>query len=212
MHSSATARRWLRTLGLGKFDMPKRTPDRTLIVGLAWFDRKQWQRLIELIHVLIAIAVGLGATIVMDLCAIFLKRAFDIPSPNYCFVGRWLRYMPEGIFRHSSIAAAPQKPAECTVGWIAHYAIGVIFALALVLLASPQWLQEPTVLPAVILGLATVAIPFFVMQPSFGLGIAASKTPNPTQARLRSLMNHAVFGLGLYISALASSLVFKAYA
>ena len=167
---------------------------------------------IELIYVLIAIGVGFGATLVMDLWGIFLKHTFNIPSPNYCFVGRWLRYMPEGVFRHSSIAAAPQKPAECAVGWIAHYAIGVIFALALVLLASPQWLQEPTVLPAMILGLATVAIPFFVMQPSFGLGIAASKTPNPAQARLRSLMNHAVFGLGLYISALALSLVFKASA
>src|SRR6266446_2926174 len=97
----------------------------------------------------------------MDLWGIFLKHTFNIPSPNYCFVGRWLRYMPEGVFRHSSIAAAPQKPAECAVGWIAHYAIGVIFALALVLLASPQWLQEPTVLPAMILGVATVAIPFF---------------------------------------------------
>lgn len=120
--------------------------------------------------------------------------------------------MPEGIFRHSSIAAAPEKPAECNVGWIAHYAIGVIFALSLVLLASPRWLQEPTFLPAMILGLATVALPFFVMQPSFGLGIAASKTPNPIQARLRSLMNHAVFGFGLYISALAISFMFKAYA
>jgi len=90
--------------------------------------------------------------------------------------------------------------------------MGAIFALALVLLASPQWLQEPTVLPAMILGLATVAIPFFVIQPSFGLGIAASKTLNPAQARLRSLINHSVFGLGLYISALALSLVFKAYA
>ena len=156
--------------------------------------------------------MGLGATLVMDLWSIFLKHSFNIPLPNYCFVGRWLRYMPEGVFRHSSIAAAPKKPAECTVGWIAHYAIGVIFALALVLLASPQWLQAPTVLPAMILGLATVAIPFLVMQPSFGLGIAGSKTPNPTQARLRSLMNHAVFGLGLYLSALALSLVFKAYA
>jgi len=167
---------------------------------------------IELIYVLIAIAVGFGATLVMDLWAAFLKRAFNIPSPNYCFVGRWLRYMPEGIFRHSSIAAAPQKPAECTVGWIAHYAIGVIFALSLVLLASPRWLQEPTLLPAMTLGLATVALPFFVMQPSFGLGIAASKTANPTQARLRSLMNHAAFGLGLYFSALAIGFVFEAYA
>jgi hypothetical protein len=167
---------------------------------------------IELIQVLIAIAVGLGATLVMDLWSIFLKRAFNIPSPNYCFVGRWLRYVPEGILRHSSIAAAPQKPAECAVGWIAHYAIGVIFALLLVLLAPTRWLQEPTLLPAMILGITTVALPFFVMQPSFGLGIASSKTPNPTQAKLRSLMNHAVFGLGLYISALAISFAFKAYA
>jgi DUF2938 family protein len=165
----------------------------------------------ELVYVLIAVAVGLGATLVMDLWGIFLKHTFNIPSSNYCLVGRWLRYMPEGIFRHSSIAATPQKPAECAVGWIAHYAIGVMFALALVLLASPQWLRAPTVLPAMILGLATVAFPFFVMQPSLGQGIAASKTPNPTQARLRSLMNHSVFGLGLYISALALSWMFKAY-
>src|SRR5437879_12512758 len=114
---------------------------------------------IELIHVLIAIAVGLGATIVMDLCAIFLKRAFDIPSPNYCFVGRWLRYMPERIFRHSSIAAAPQKPAECTVGWVAPYAIGVIIALTLVLFASPQWLLESTVRRSVLLTLAPASLP-----------------------------------------------------
>ncbi|MGA8613308.1 MAG: DUF2938 domain-containing protein [Xanthobacteraceae bacterium] len=165
---------------------------------------------LELIDVLTAIAVGLGATLLMDLWSIFLKRAFNIPFPNYCFVGRWLRYMPEGIFRHSSIASAPQKPAECSVGWIGHYVIGVVFALALVLLASPQWLREPTLLPAMILGLATVAIPFLVMQPSFGLGIASSKTPDPTQSRIRSLMNHAAFGLGLYISALAISVVFKA--
>lgn len=163
----------------------------------------------QVIHVLTAIAVGLGATLVMDLWAIFLKRAFDIPSPNYCFVGRWLRYMPEGVFRHGSISAAPPKPAECAVGWFAHYAIGVVFALSLVLLASPRWLQQPTLLPAMILGLAAVAIPFLVMQPSFGLGFASSKTPNPAQARLRSLINHAVFGVGLYISALAIGVVFK---
>jgi hypothetical protein len=27
--------------------MPKHTPDRTVVVGLAWFDRKQWRRLTE---------------------------------------------------------------------------------------------------------------------------------------------------------------------
>jgi hypothetical protein len=156
----------------------------------------------DLLH---GIAVGVGATIITDAWAFGLTRTFNVPAPNYCFVGRWLRHMPRGVFRHRSIAAAPQQPAECRVGWLAHYAIGVLFALILVLVASPQWLQAPTIGPAMLVGLATVAFPYLVMQPSFGLGIAASRTPNPTQARLRSLMTHAVFGLGLYLSAFALS-------
>jgi hypothetical protein len=45
------------------------------------------------------------------------------------------------------------------------------------------------------------------MHPSFGMGVAASKTANPAQARLRSVMNHAIFGLGLYVSAVALSVL-----
>ena len=50
-------------------------------------------------------------------------------------------------------AAAPPKPAECLVGWLAHYATGVLYALALVLFASDRWLREPTLLPAMTLGI-----------------------------------------------------------
>jgi hypothetical protein len=146
-----------------------------------------------------AILIGLGATLTTDLWALFLKRAFKIAAPNYCLVGRWLRYMPEGIFRHSNIASAPQKSAECTVGWIAHYMIGITFAIAFLALANNNWLQHPTLIPAMIFGVGTVLLPFFIMQPAFGLGFAASKTPNPIQARLRSLMNHTSFGIGLYL-------------
>src|SRR5258706_8489459 len=97
-----------------------------------------------------AVTVGLGATVVMDLWSLFLKHAFKIPSPNYCLVGRWLRHMTDGSFTHRSITAAARKPAECATGWIAHYTIGVLFALALVGLATPEWLQSPTLLPALI--------------------------------------------------------------
>lgn len=159
-----------------------------------------------------AVAVGLGATLVMDLWAVSLKRVFNIPSSSYCLVGRWLRHMADGAFKHPSISAAAEKPAECAIGWIAHYAIGVLFALALVAWVTPQWLRSPTFMPALIFGLATVAFPFFVMHPSFGLGLAASKAPNPTQARLRSLMNHAVFGVGLYVSALFVGSMLEAHA
>jgi hypothetical protein len=156
-----------------------------------------------------AIAIGIGATLVMDLWNLFLKRAFSIPSLNYCLLGRWLGHMPEGTFRHSSITAAPQKPYECTVGRIAHYTIGVALALVFVLLTSGDWLARPTLLPALLYGLGTVVFPFFIMQPAFGLGVAASRTPKPTQARLKSLATHTVFGVGLYLWALGVSYLLR---
>ncbi len=148
-----------------------------------------------------AILIGLGATLTFDLWGLFLKRAFKIAPANICLVGRWLGYMPEGTFTHASINATPPKRAECTIGWIAHYLIGVSFAGAFVIIAGTDWLLHPRLIPAVVFGVVTVLAPFFIMQPAFGFGVAASKTPNPAQARVRSLMNHAAFGVGLYVFA-----------
>jgi hypothetical protein len=159
-----------------------------------------------------AIAIGIGATLAMDLWNLSLKRTFSIPSLNYCLLGRWVRHMAGGTLRHVSIAAAPQKPLECTVGWIAHYTIGVVFALVFVVFTSRDWLARPTVLPALLYGIATVVFPFFILQPSLGLGIASSRTPNPTQARLKSLVTHIVFGVGLYVCALGMSYVRRVHA
>lgn len=160
---------------------------------------------LEAADVFSAIVVGIGATVVMDLWNLFLKHTFGILSLNYCFLGRWLSHMPEGAFRHASIAAAPEKTLECTIGWAAHYTIGTVLAVAFVAMASGEWLARPTLLPALMYGIGTVVFPFFLMQPSLGLGIAASRTPNPAQARLKSFATHAVFGLGLYLCALAVS-------
>ena len=155
-----------------------------------------------------AILVGLGATLVIDLWALLLRRGLNIPSLNYCLLGRWLLHMPGGTFGHESIAAATQKRHECTIGWVAHYLIGASFALVFVLLVSGTWLERPTLLPAMVFGIVTTLVPLLIMQPSFGLGIAASKTPNPNQARLKSLMTHTVYGVGLYAWALLLSHVF----
>ncbi|MDH4036028.1 MAG: DUF2938 domain-containing protein [Candidatus Krumholzibacteria bacterium] len=163
-------------------------------------------------HIAGAIAVGIGATMVMDLWNLFLKRAFGIASLNYCLLGRWLRHMPGGTFRHKKITAAPQKSFECATGWMAHYTIGVTFALVLVVATSGDWLLQPTLLPALLYGIATVVFPFFIMQPSLGLGIASSRTPKPAQARLKSLATHTVFGLGLYVCARGVSYLLRARA
>ena len=130
-----------------------------------------------------------------------MKLAFKVRPSDICLVGRWLLHMPGGVFRHASIGAASHKSHECVSGWLAHYAIGVTFALGYVTLAGENWLTQPTLLPALGFGIATVLAPMLIMQPAMGLGFAASRAPNPLTARLRSLLNHAAFGVGLFLTA-----------
>lgn len=151
---------------------------------------------------LLASFVGTAATAGMDLWNLFLRRAFGVRSLDYCLLGRWVRHIPEGTVRHASIAKASPRTGECVVGWLAHYAIGVSLAVAFVALVSSAWLVRPTLLPALTWGVVTVVFPWFVLQPSLGLGAASSKVANPTAARLKSLTTHTVFGVGLWASAI----------
>src|SRR5690606_15696427 len=142
-----------------------------------------------------------GATVLMDVWTGLRKRMFHAPSLDYALVGRWIGHMAHGRFRHESIAAARPVRHERELGWLAHYATGVLFAAVLVAARGADWVDEPTLAPALLTGLVSVAAPFLVMQPAFGLGVAASRTPRPSAARWRSLVTHAVFGLGLFLAA-----------
>ncbi|AOI73098.1 DUF2938 domain-containing protein [Burkholderia ubonensis] len=157
-----------------------------------------------LLHLLL---IGAGGTLVMDLWALFRLRAFGTPSLDCALVGRWLGHMAEGRFRHASIVAAAPVRHERPLGWLAHYAIGIAFAGLPVAIAGTQWISAPTLLPALVAGIGSVAAPFFVMQPAFGFGIAAARTPQPRVARRRSLVTHLSYGLGLYVAAQALTLM-----
>ena len=116
-------------------------------------------------------------------------------------VGRWAGHLGRGKLAHSSIGKAQPIAGERPLGWLIHYAVGIAFAGLLVGVAGAAWLHDPTWLPALAVGTATVVFPYFVMQPAMGAGIAASRTPAPWKNRLRSLLTHAIFGIGLYLSA-----------
>jgi hypothetical protein len=158
-------------------------------------------------YFLSAVTIGVGATAVMDLWAVARKRLRGVAPADYGLVGRWLGHMLEGRFRHRSISAASPVPGERLIGWTAHYLIGIAFAFVLLASWGADWAHHPTIGPALIVGLGSVAAPFLLMQPGMGAGIAASRTPNPSAARLRSLTTHAVFGLGLYVAAWLVSLL-----
>ncbi|MDC9596040.1 DUF2938 domain-containing protein [Xenorhabdus anantnagensis] len=153
-----------------------------------------------------SILIGAGATVLMDLWALFMKRSFGIPSLNYTMVGRWLGHIPKGRFCHKSIAQAEPVKSEIWIGWFVHYLIGIIFAGFLLFIWGLSWAKNPTFIPALFMGIVTVVAPFFIMQPGMGMGVVASKTPAPNTIRLRSLMAHASYGVALYLSALCLTL------
>ena len=151
-----------------------------------------------------SIFIGAGATIVLDIWSLTL-RLFGVGMTNWGLVGRWIGHMPQGRFVHDSIGNAPPIAGEHAIGWIAHYAIGILYAAALLAITGLEWAHAPTIWPALIFGWVTIVAPFFIMQPGMGLGVAASKAPKPNVARFRAVLSHTVFGLGMYATALLAA-------
>lgn len=144
--------------------------------------------------------VGIGATAVMDVWLLLLGR-LGVPTTSFGMVGRWVGHVARGRVVHTAIAKAAPIRFELGLGWLTHYMIGIAYAALLVAVQGAAWLDRPAFLPALAIGVATVAAPWFVMQPAMGAGVLASKTPAPLKSCLRSLANHAVFGAGLYLAA-----------
>lgn len=144
--------------------------------------------------------VGCGATLIMDIWLMLLKQA-GIQTLNFAFIGRWVGHLLRGKLTHASIAKAPQIPGELSLGWLTHYAVGIAFAALLAGIFGMASITNPSLAPALLIGVSTVLIPLLVMQPAMGLGFAAAKTPAPLKSCIRSLVNHSVFGLGLFLSA-----------
>lgn len=150
-----------------------------------------------------AALIGIGGTVVLDLWALFMARILKMPATNWPMVGRWIGNMPRGQFAQESMAKARPVTGEAVIGWSAHYVIGIGYGLLLLVFWGQQWIARPTVLPAMILSWVLLVAPYFIMMPGMGAGIAGAKTPRPAVTRLKSVVGHSIFGLGMYATALA---------
>ncbi|MCE7762579.1 DUF2938 family protein [Pseudomonas putida] len=155
---------------------------------------------------LAALPIGIGATVVMDLWGLLLRR-LGVATLNFAMVGRWAGHLLSGRVRHQAIAKAEPVRNELAWGWGIHYAIGVLFAMLLVAVVGEGWLLTPTLLPAVVVGVGTVVAPLCFMQPVMGAGFFASRTPTPARNCLKSLVTHFVFGVGLFLGAVVLALL-----
>ena len=154
--------------------------------------------------VLRTILIGIGATLVMDGWA-FLLRQLGIPSLNFAVLGRWIGRLRQGQWMHASIARATPVRGELLIGWCAHYSIGIAFAALLLSTFGLKWARSPSLFPALLIGIVTVLAPLLILQPAMGAGIASSKTATPIFNSMKSLVTHTVYGVGLYLTALATA-------
>jgi Protein of unknown function (DUF2938) len=149
------------------------------------------------------IAMGAAGAALMDVWSLALRRLWKVPTLDYAMLGRWIGHLVQGRFFHERIAASAPIPGERLLGWLAHYGIGIAFAVPVVIIGGSSWVAAPTVAPAMLVAMGTILAPWFVMQPGMGLGLAASRSARPWATRARNLVTHAVYGLGMYTAALA---------
>ncbi|MEC8197793.1 MAG: DUF2938 family protein, partial [Pseudomonadota bacterium] len=103
------------------------------------------------------VALGIVATITMDVWEWAEARLLGLPRRNYAMLGRWLGHMTRGKFRHDNIGQAAQIRGEAALGQVAHYGVGVLFGTAFLALTGLSWLAQPEPVAALAFGAVTVA-------------------------------------------------------
>lgn len=143
------------------------------------------------------VVAGLFATAVMDIYQRILHAATGIPPTHWGLVGRWFGHMPRGRIMHEAIAKAEPIRSEAVIGWSMHYLIGIGYGVVYVGLTITAF-DGPTLLNGFLFGLASVVVPWFLMQPALGLGVMGRKAPNPNIPRYTALAAHCIYGLSLF--------------
>jgi hypothetical protein len=149
------------------------------------------------------VIIGTVATICTDLWHLFLKRALYFPVANWQMIGRWVVGMSGGKFVHHSITEAPPVAGETAIGWTFHYLVGIGYAALYIAVMRFILQGEPSLVSALLFGIATLAAPWFVMQPALGLGIMARHQHNRCTIAVVTVTTHLIFGMALYLGVIA---------
>ena len=94
------------------------------------------------------VIIGVTATLIMDSWALVLQRVYCVVPLNYAMLGRWLAHLCKGVLKHKNIGNAKAVSGELLIGWIAHYLIGIVFALTLLILTGDPSVVDSTQLHA----------------------------------------------------------------
>ena len=124
------------------------------------------------------IVIGVVAAAVLDIWQQIYRILFGTPITNWGMIGRWAAYIPKGQLVHENIGKTPAVPHEMALGWVVHYLVGIGYAVVYLFLMDVVIGTPPGFVSAMIFGIVSVSVTWFIIEPMLGAGFMASKTPN----------------------------------
>ena len=146
------------------------------------------------------VCVGVGATLVMDASMVLAGRlapeVLASEKLDVNLIGRWVEGLGRSPKRGEDITGASAVPGEVALGLATHYVTGIV--LTQVYLSSLDRLGvRSSVVKATVFGVATAALPLFVMFPSMGYGVGGRQSTDGRRMRSVMLLGHTAFGAGI---------------
>jgi len=149
------------------------------------------------------LVTGVLSTVALDVWVTLVGKLTGRAPTNWGMVGRWLLGMRYGqwVLRGDDRSAPSQ--AERALGWAFHYLVGISYSVLVLLGWGPGFVQSPTVLPVVLVGLVLSTIAgLTILMPGLGAGFLGSRLPDRCARYVYLVLAHTVFAAAMYGAAL----------
>lgn len=143
---------------------------------------------------------GIVGAALMDITETYAAKVRISSGVNVGLLGRWALGLRHGQLMHPNIRDARALPGEAKVGWAFHFLLGgggVALAYPIFLHLAGVSLQANHLLGGLLFGLATSALPWFILLPCFGWGLFGRRGPQGSNAVLAATLSHLPYGLGV---------------
>lgn len=140
---------------------------------------------------------GVIATLLMDIGSVLVRKSGLTAGAPPKIIGKWFAYLLRGRLLHVDIVSTPDIPIRMPLVLAIHYGIGIALAGIFAALCSWQVPERGTFSFALGFGVLTTVLAWFLMFPAMGWGIAGTRGPEQLLLTRTSLVNHALYGLGL---------------
>ena len=163
----------------------------------------------EFIKIIIrGIIIGFFATMVMDLWTLLLFFITGHPI-DWGIIGKVVGYLFQGDLIVSDMSQYHALKYQNAIGWLTHYSVGFIYAIAFELVVLHGLRYKASLLKALIFAWVLMVFPLCVLSPLFGNGFFYMHSVSPLHNILYTISCHTMFGIGLWLGTLLSKAIVK---